>query len=315
MDERDRLLILLVLIILLYTLIATMLIIMFFKRKRDIKDLQKQVKHIREHSLPTTIKSKSTLVDQEMIREINLLIEDLIAQRRSLSAKDEETRVMVTGIAHDFRTPLTSISGYVQILLEQNEALNAEQREKFLRIIESRTGSLAALVENFYTYSSLMSFDMQPKLEAMDPLVPLRQTLAEHYVELEAHFERVTILLPEENYVAQIDRTYLARAYGNLLMNALKYGVGELRVSSGMLNDQLQVTFTNDVKDGGEVARVKLNRLFDRYFSINWSGGASSTGLGLPITRILLKQLGGDLTADLAGDKISFRCLIPLEKE
>ncbi len=313
-DQRDRIILLLALIIFLFLVIALILLIRLLRRKSAIKDLRNQVRTIREHALPTTIKSTSSLVDSDMIDEINLLIEDLINQRRTLSAKDEETRVMVTGIAHDFRTPLTSISGYVQILLDQKEQLEPEQREKYLRIIESRTRSLAALVENFYTYSSLLSFDMQPKLETLNPLMPLRQVLAEHYVELEDHFTRVNIDLPEKTYYAQVDRTYLERAYGNLRMNALKYGVKEFSVTYEAVNDQLRVTFTNDVKDGGEVARMKLTRLFDRHFSINWSGGATSTGLGLPITRVLLKQLGGDLTSDLQGDKISFHCLIPLNR-
>ncbi len=311
----DRQMILLIIAeLLVFVLVGGVFIFRSYLRRKEMKKLRLKLRQIREKRLPSTIKSISPLLDAGFVEELNLLIEDLMDQRRVLYEKGEETREMVTGISHDFRTPLTSISGYVQILLEREGVISTEERQRYLSIILERTRSMAELVEDFYTYSSLGSSDMQPKLAPADPLGPLRAILAMHYDELELAFEEVQISIPDESLLAHIDKVYLERAFGNLVINALRYGSGTFRVEAIRLDEQLLIVFANRVPDPEVLKSTRINQLFERNFSVNWKSGASSTGLGLPITRSLLQQLGGDLTAEIVDEEFRMQCILPLMK-
>lgn len=280
--------------------------------KVESRRLRNQIRDIRKNSHVTSLKSASGLFDRELLGEINLLIEDLLQERKKLYQDEESIKEIVTGISHDFRTPLTSISGYVQILLEQNSRSTPEEREKYLQIIDGRSRSLAALVEDFYTYSSLSSFDIKPKLENNNPLTALRAVLANYYEELENRFAQVQLNIPEEAYLASLDRVYLERAFGNLVRNALNHGKDFFAVGVRSKDEYIEIVIRNGLPDGLKLDKEQVQKFFERNFSVNWAKGATSTGLGLPIARTLLEQLGGSLTAEADEHSVSMICAIPL---
>ena len=109
---------------------------------------------------------------------------------RNETAK-ESLKSMATSISHDFRTPLTSISGYMQLLLEDNN-ISQEDKIKYLNIVKNRSMSLSALVEDFYSITSIDSFDYPFVISKISLSQTLREIIANYYSELEQAYDKIT---------------------------------------------------------------------------------------------------------------------------
>ena len=94
-----------------------------------------------------------------------------------------------------------------------------------------------------------------------------------------------------------LDRGALSRVLGNLFQNALKYSAGDLNIS---LDSQGSIQFSNRTAQIGE---VQTARLFDRFFTVET--GRSSTGLGLSIAKTLVEQMGGSISAQYDGGRLT----------
>lgn len=304
MEPRDVLLLLAVIVL---------LFLLLLQRRESARIIQ-AMRRIRQTHSVVPIKARSAFIDRALLDEVNAMMEYLNRERRELYRREEEIRAMVTGISHDFRTPLTSISGYVQVLRQERGHLSEEETERYLAIIEGRAASLAALAEDFYTYSSLGSFDMEAKPEMMNPLHALRAVLAQYYLDLEKHFPVLKIDIPELAVKARTDRIFLERIFSNLLRNALTYGAEYFHIVVRRSPNLLEITFSNGLPEQAHWNQKNIEQVFERRFSVDWAKGASSTGLGLYIARSLLEELDGSLRAEVDEKSFSLICSLPLEE-
>lgn len=295
-----------------WLLVPLILLAMGFFWKRETRKLIVQIRRIRRNRSSAQIQAPGLIYDRELLDEINRLLDYLNAEDKKLYSRRQEIQEMVTGISHDFRTPLTSISGYVQILKERGPSLPDEEIVRYLDIIESRAASLAALADDFYTYSTLEAQDLKAKMENGNPLNALRSVLAQYYDELEMHFPEVRADIPEYSLSMPIDRVFLERIFSNLVRNALTYGSLFFCIKARLENNELRIVFANGLPDQPSVKIADVNRLFERNFSVNWARGASSTGLGLPIARSLSEQLGGRLDACCKDRELELILTLPL---
>lgn len=295
----------------LFIVIAILLLIIFIQR-RDSTQLCKKMRRIRENHSIATMKAGNIFLDRRLLDEVNAMLDYVNWERRELYRREEEIRAMVTGISHDFRTPLTSISGYVQVMRENPDRLSREDKLRYLDIIEGRASSLAALANDFYTYCSLGSFDMQPQTESANPLNALRTVAAQYYLDLEKHFPEVRMDIPEMNIRAEIDRVFLERVFTNLVRNAISYGTEYFLIKARLDGNDVVISFSNGVPPQAKWNKENINRIFERKYSVNWTQGASSTGLGLYIARRLIEDMGGSMSAECRKEELSLICRLPL---
>ena len=141
-------------------LIVFLLGLFLILRTLETAKVCRRIEILRKTHGSAPLKADSFLFDPKLLDELNAMIDYLNRERSRLYHREEDVKAMVTGISHDFRTPLTSISGYVQVLREEGPELPEEERRRYQNIIESRADSLAALAEDFYTFSSLDSLDL-----------------------------------------------------------------------------------------------------------------------------------------------------------
>ena len=225
---------------------------------------------------------------RKLADEINLQLCLLRKERRRYQHGDLELKEAVTNISHDLRTPLTAISGYLD-LLEREEKSEAVQR--YLSQIQNRTEVLKCLTEELFRYSVVTSLqDLNP--EHIDIVRALEESLLSFYAVMQEKGIRPEIELPEEPIYRELDAGAISRIFSNIISNAMKYSDGDLSVK---MDKNGCVTFSN-------LTAVTVGRLFDRFYTVEAS--RNSTGLGLAIAKLLIKRMGGCIEASYNNKKL-----------
>lgn len=220
---------------------------------------------------------------RKLARELNEELKTLKEQRRNYQNGDRELKEAVTNISHDLRTPLTAISGYLELLEEEEKSETVEQ---YLSFISGRTEAMKQLTEELFRYTVVLSAG-PPELSEIDLREVLEASLLSFYGALTERKITPEIHLPKEPVLRKGNREVMSRVFGNILSNVLKYSDGDLKVE---LKENGELTFSNHARDLDE---VQVGKLFDRFFTVETARG--STGLGLSIARTLMEQMGGKI--------------------
>ncbi len=231
-----------------------------------------------------------------LARELNKHLKELKRLRRQYISGDRELKEAVTNISHDLRTPLTAICGYLELLKPEEKSPAAE---RYLGYIENRAEALKNLTEEFFRYSVIMSTVEEAEPEPVDVAAVLEEAVAGLYGAFIKRGAEPKITLPEGRVMKNLNREALSRVYGNILTNALKYSDGDLEI---VMDETGAASFTNIARNLGN---VDVGRLFDRFFSVE--AARNSTGLGLSISKTLVEKMGGRITAETEGDRLTVR--------
>ncbi len=235
---------------------------------------------------------------RELAADLNGQLRLLRRERQRFQQGDRALKEAVAGVAHDLRTPLTAIRGYLDLMEDQD--LAPDQR-RYLALIRGRTEHLADLTEELLLSSVAAAREPQP--EAVDLARELEEALAAYYGAFSARGLQVSADLPDTPVERQLDREALSRIFSNVLSNALKYSGGDLAIT---LTAAGCAAFSNAAPDLTEIA---VQRLFDRYFTVET--GRGSTGLGLAIARELTERMGGSLEAQFAQGRLTVTVFFP----
>ena len=283
------------------SIIAFFIYVMWHKSEQ--KRLAYQIEKNSKFESTGLVKKDSFFLGKALIDSINILIVEHHRQKKEYEETRQNFKSMVTTISHDFRTPLTSISGYVQILLDDDE-VSYENRQKYLKIIESRAISLSSLIEDFYTVSSIDSLDYPYNLTTISLSEILRAQIAAYYVELEKRYSTIEVDIVESPCYMISDRTSLQRIFSNLIKNALSYGIDTIRISLKENESSYKIEFSNSLYENAD--KNIANKIFERNYSVNWASSSKSTGLGLSIAKSMTEKMGGSIGAEVIDDMLVF---------
>ena len=270
--------------------------------------MQKAAREIAEEFSDKLTGDTNTLIavssrDRAMRRlagEINRHLKELRRQRLRFVQGDVELKSAVANISHDLRTPLTAISSYLNLL---DKAEKSETVERYLEIIKDRTECLKQLTEELFQYSVITSPNMDTATETVAVNAVLEESILNFYAALQAYNITPDIQITEKRIVRTLNRALLSRVFSNLLSNAVKYSDGDLSI---VLNDAGEIFFSNNARG---LSKVQVERLFDRFYTVE--SARKSTGLGLSIARTLVEQMGGSISAEYAGGRLSIRVAFP----
>ena len=234
--------------------------------------------------------------DRELRRLASALNQELRALRQErlrYQQGDKELKEAVVNISHDLRTPLTAISGYLQLL--QGQDLPPDTR-RYLEQIGGRTQAMKRLTEELFRYSVVVSEENLAR-ELVDLRRAVEEALLSFYGALEGRGIEPQVRLPETPVIRQLDPAAVNRVLGNILTNALKYSAGDLEVT---LEESGRLTFSNSAPGLDPVA---AGRLFDRFYTVE--AARNSTGLGLSIAKELTQRMGGEMGAELHNGRLT----------
>ncbi len=283
-------------------LLAVYLIVKIFLIKKDIAGIDREFNEKLKADTNTliTVDGKDKTVCR-LAADINEQLKVLRKQRLKYEQGDLELKSAVANISHDLRTPLTAISGYLELLEKEQKSQDAE---RYIGIIKNRTDTLKQLAEDLFRYSVITSPDYDSPKERLSVNSVLEECIAYHYNAFRQAKIIPEIHLPEITVYCNMNRVALNRIFSNLIENAIKYSNGDFCVE---LNDKGEITMSNMAS---ELSTVEVSMLFDRFYTVE--NAKKSTGLGLSIVKILVEQVGGTIYAKYAAGKLITCICLPL---
>lgn len=227
--------------------------------------------------------------------------------------KDEANRKndLITYLAHDLKTPLTSVIGYLSLLGEAVD-MPTQQREKYVNITLDKAKRLEALINEFFeiTRYNLQSIELEK--ETINLCYMMVQMTDEFYPLLQAH-RNSTELNIDENLTLYGDATQLARVFNNILKNAIAYSYPDtvIKIWAKRTDKNVQIYFQNK---GKTIPAHKLEMIFEKFFRLD-EARASNTGgagLGLAIAKEIITLHNGTITANSQDELTTFYVTLPI---
>ncbi len=256
-----------------------------------------------------TIKLSEPLrgVEQQM-NQIKMSV--LLSQKAAKEAEDRKDE-MVMYLAHDIRTPLTAVIGYLS-LLEEARDMPAEQKEKYVGIALDKAERLEALIDELFEITRYHTASVQMKRTSVDLYALLSQVAEEFYPVLSARGNHVNLAV-EENLKVSGDPEKLARVFSNLIKNAASYSYSdtEIGISAERKGENAEIVFKNH---GQVIVPEQLADIFGKFSRLEEArlsdtGGA---GLGLSIAKEIVSLHGGEITAQSCDDTVTFIVILPV---
>lgn len=268
---------------------------------------------LRARQLKSEKKALELLV-AERTNEIRSQTNQLKIQAEKLQELDQTKSRFFANISHEFRTPLTLISGCLEDLTK-----NAGENENQVRIsiMQKNTTRLRQLIEQLLDLSKLESGKLKLNVAPMNPGNFLRAITSSFSSWAAQKQITLAVDLPEQHVLAYIDEDVLEKIINNLLSNAIKFTPqqGSVSLSSQWNEDELTVY----VKDTGPgIPASKINQIFERFYQIDDSNTRSQegSGIGLALVKELVSLHHGQITVESQpGAGTSFKLTIPIHEK
>ncbi len=245
-------------------------------------------------------------------RKLHLVQQTLQNRERATREAEQRKNDMVMYLAHDIKTPLTSVIGYLSLLSEAPE-MPAEQRAKYIGITLDKAQRLEQLIDEFFEITRYNFQQQQLTLETINLYYMLVQLTDEFYPLLQAHGNTIKLQAPTELTVYG-DADKLARVFNNILKNAVAYSYPNtpICITAKIEEQNLEINFMNQ---GQTIRPQKLQSIFEKFFRLD-SARASNTGgagLGLAIAQEIVHLHGGEITATSADEITCFSVRLPVK--
>lgn len=244
----------------------------------------------------------------EMTAQINQLIK---SERDALQSNKD----LIACVAHDLRTPITSVKGYLDLALDTKH-YDLEQRQKYVRIAQTKANRLEYLIHDLFNYTKLTSGEITLHRSKID-LVQLVEQMVEEFYPLFQEEELECTTKYNITYLEMnMDGELIARAVQNLLSNAIKYGKDgkHVYVELECLEQEVQIRVTNY---GLVIPEESIKHLFDKFYRVERSRNVKTggTGLGLNIAQEIVHLHGGRIQVTSGASGTCFTIALPLHKE
>ncbi len=266
---------------------------------RPLKLLSDGTRGIRNGNLD--VKMKYSRNDEfgdvcQNFEDMRKYLKDSVKQR----LEDEKRRKeLITGISHDLRTPLTTINGYLDGLID-GIADTPEKQYKYLAAMKTRTGNMVNLVESLSEYSRLDK-DFKYHMEDVDLSEYVKKYLETHRTDLQELNIEILFQNPGKQYPVMLDQREFKRIFDNLITNTAKYRIKEksqvlISVKNTLDEQWIELTFQDD---GPGVPQESLTNLFDSFYRVDISRNRAEkgSGIGLAVVREIVIGHGGNVYA------------------
>ncbi len=246
--------------------------------------------------------------------EIEIKLSDIhlkVAENRRKAIEAEKKKDdLVMYLAHDLKTPLTSVIGYLT-LLDECKDIPTEQRAKFVGISLEKAYRLEQLINEFFEITRFSIHKVTLEKNRIDLNMMLEQMADEFYPMLSEKNLSVSVDIPE-HIIMFADSDKIARVLDNLLKNAVNYSYPdtEIKIGARIRRNRVLIKFRNKCD---EIPQDKLNRLFEKFYRIDSSRTTSTggSGLGLAIAKQLTELHGGTILAESITDYTDFTVVLP----
>lgn len=241
---------------------------------------------------------------------INVLSKTLLAKEKESEKLKEKERAaldiernaerqkneLITNVAHDLRTPLTTIVGYLE-LIKDDSALSKEDVHKYSGIAYEKSIRLQEMMDDLFEFTKLDNADIKLNKSMINLSGLIMQMTDEFYPSFKDCNITPIVDLPEENIYVQGDGQLLARVFDNLISNALKYGYHNTDLKIEVSGDEKYAT-VKVINHGDTIAPEDIPLLFNKFYRTDSSRNSKTggTGLGLAITKNIVDLHHGNIS-------------------
>ena len=271
--------------------IIIFLITIIIGYKREFRRINKQItENVDEYA---NIKTKSVDKDIEnLVESINLIFDSrqkIVAEKNKNAEKIRES---ISNMSHDLRTPLTSIMGYLQMI--KSEKSSEADKKEYMDIVEKRTKSLQQLISSFYDLSRMEGNEYNFNYKKVNLSSILCENIAVFYNDFRNNNIEPIIEIDENVKDIISDDGAINRIFSNLIINMIKHGENFVKITLRQENDVIITEFINKAT---RLTQENVDKLFDRFYTVDNSRSDKNTGLGLYITRIMVEKLGHSISS------------------
>lgn len=284
-----------------------------------------QVKRLLHYLLSVENAIDSVREDSEepirLVPELQPISDKLTALKRTLKEKEhasieseKQKNDLVVYLAHDLKTPLTSIIAYLS-MLDGQRVMTEEERKKYTHVALEKATRLGELINEFFEITRFNLQDIVLEKERLNLSVMLEQLADESYGVLAEKYLTCRVEA-DENLIVDGDPDKLARVFDNLLRNAIAYSYQdtEICIHAYRQGGQVVITFTNQ---GHQIPEQKLKSIFEKFYRVDnaRSSQTGGAGLGLSIAKRIVEVHGGRIEAFSDQEHTAFLVQLPLVEE
>lgn len=254
-----------------------------------------------------TIKLPSEV--NEFTEKLNDIKNDYITNKNNAKEAEQKKNDLIMYMAHDLKTPLTSIIGYLTLLNDEKN-ISKDLQEKYIKIALDKSLRVEELINQFFDITRYNLHSMPINKTELNITYLLKQLIDECYPMLEKNNLKC-VLNASDKVIYVGDGDKLARAFGNLLKNAISYSykntVIEIDVEEEL--DSLHITFRNK---GAKIPDYKLEKIFEKFYRGDESRASTTggAGLGLAITKEIIELHNGKISVKNNDEYIEFNIVL-----
>ncbi len=309
--NRDYLLITLIIGIVVGMFLFVVYFLLLTRRFSNyLYEISDGIKVIAGGNFSTRIRVKNEDEFAVIAASINKMAGDISAMMENERRSEELKHELITNVAHDLRTPLTSIIGYLDLAKE--DKADQEERTRYLSIAYDKSKRLENLIEDLFSYTKFTSGEVKVQKRKMDLVKFLEQMIEEFYPSFQDSGLEYELLVQSNRLEIDADGNLLARAVANLISNAVKYTKrGEkITIELEVYFNVVKIIITNY---GTEISKKDLPYIFDKFYRVenSRSEATGGTGLGLAIAKSIIKMHNGELTATSEVENTKFIIELP----
>jgi len=246
-----------------------------------------------------------------MENKLNHIKNNLEKQKKAVLDTEQRKNDLVVYLAHDIKTPLTSVIGYLS-LLDEAPDMPPEQKAKYVGITLEKAYRLEQLINEFFEITRFNLQTIVLNKEKINLLFMLQQIADEFYPMLTPQAKQVSVNVPD-GLTLWGDADKLARVFNNILKNAIAYSCENsiIDISAKQQDGNIAVTFTNQ---GNPIPKDKLDTIFEKFYRLDSarSTNTGGAGLGLSIAQEIVTAHSGTISVESSTENTAFIVKLPL---
>ena len=266
----------------------------------SLHSINKQLIYIQEHDtnklINVPVRNKYLL---NMVMNVNNIIKKYHAHEVNYKNQDENLKMTIVNVTHDLRTPLTVAKGYTKLLTK--ETFDSETQQ-YINYIDKNLTRLKDQLQVLFEYAKIQ----MPVEVGTYTKIDLSQEVIESSLAFYDEFEKANIKVnlqvqPEVFFIA--DEQMVKRIIDNLLQNVIRHGKDEVTISLNKEADRIILQTDNLCAN----ENVDVQKVFERFYTEDYSRSNKNTGLGLSIVKEFVTRLGGQVEAQLQDNRFILR--------
>ncbi len=249
---------------------------------------------------------------EDLEKQLNHLKREYEKKERLAKENEQRKNDLVVYLAHDLKTPLTSMIGYLS-LLDEVKDMPTIQREKYIKIALEKSYRLEDLINELFDITRFNSETIVLEKEKLNIKLMLEQMIDDFYPVLKEENKKIDLICCE-NPCVYGDPNKLARVFSNLIKNAIFYSLEDtIQIEVKKTKEEIQCVIANK---GKEIPKEKLQKIFEKFYRMDYSRTSKTggSGLGLAIAKEIVELHGGKIYATSDSEFTKFYVHLPYKE-